>query len=144
MNLRNTKHGQSKTRLYATWQNMKNRCYYEGFIEFDRYGGRGIEVCQEWRDNFVPFYEWAMASGYAEGLTLDRIDNDGNYCPENCRWLTKKAQQNNRSNNRYLTYNGKTQSVAQWAEELGVCAKTIRTRISRGWSIEKALLKKAK
>ena len=135
----NIKHGMYGTRLYSIWQNMKNRCYYIRSIEFARYGGRGIKVCKEWRESFQNFFDWAIRNGYADNLTIDRIDVNGDYCPENCRWATPKEQQNNRRNNHPLTYKGKTQTVSEWANELSISESTIRTRLWRGCSVEKAL-----
>ena len=134
-----TKHGLYGTRLYRIWHDMKSRCYYSRSIDFDRYGGRGIAVCTEWRENFQSFYEWAISNGYSDELTIERIDSNGDYCPENCRWATAKEQGNNRSNNRILAYNGKIQTVSQWAKELNISESTICTRLWRGWSVEKAL-----
>lgn len=89
-------HGLSRNRLYSVWSNMKNRCMCPTSRRFKDYGGRGISVCQEWTNSFLSFYEWAMESGYRQGLTIDRIDVDGNYEPSNCRWITNEEQQRNK------------------------------------------------
>lgn len=86
---RNTVHGKCGTRLYKTWRNMKTRCYNKNCVEYSCYGGRGIKVCDEWLNDFSVFYDWAMEHGYDDNLTIDRIDNDKNYCPENCCWITR-------------------------------------------------------
>lgn len=91
-----TKHGASNHRLHNIWTDMKQRCYNPKAKSFKDYGGRGIAICDEWKDNFQAFYDWAMANSYSDDLTIDRKDVDGNYCPENCRWATKKEQRHNR------------------------------------------------
>lgn len=131
-------HGKSRTDIHHVWQCMKDRCLNPNAQEAKHYIDRGIKVCDEWLD-FNNFYEWAMANGYKKGLSLDRIDNDGNYEPSNCRWATAKQQCRNRSNNVVLTWNGESHCVSEWAEILGINKTTIFTRLRRGWSVDDAL-----
>lgn len=113
--LGNKKHGMSKTRLYECWRDMRNRCYLKTRYDYKRYGGRGIVVCDEWKNKFEPFYDWAINNGYKDYLTIDRIDVNGNYCPENCRWATKKEQALNRRTTVFVEYNGEKHSLKDWA-----------------------------
>lgn len=135
------KHGQSYKRLYHIWQSMKQRCYNPNMKRYEDYGGRGIKVCDEWND-FINFYNWAINNGYAYNLSIDRINLDGDYEPQNCRWSTPKEQDNNRRNNVFITFNGKTQTIAQWSEETGIKYETLRSRIRRGLSIEQIFNKR--
>ena len=139
-----SKHRMSYTRLYGVWCGMVHRCHSkDSYVK--GYWSRGITVCDEWRNNFESFHDWAIANGYDETApeskcTLDRIDVNGNYCPENCRWVDRKVQANNRTNNRLLTHNGKTQTMKQWAEEFGINYQTLVSRIfQRSWDISTAL-----
>lgn len=133
-------HGQKNTRLYRIWRCMKQRCYNKNFPYFQDYGGRGITVCSEWYNDFMAFYDWAMKNGYDNTLTIDRIDVNGNYEPNNCRWATAKQQARNRRNNINFTYNGETHCLKQWCEILGLNYNTVGTRFyTYGWSIERAL-----
>lgn len=125
--------------LFTAWVNMRRRCTdKKRKLDYPRYGGRGIKVCGEWEKSFLAFYRWAKAHGYSEGLTLDRIDNNGNYQPDNCRWVDRKVQNGNRRNNHRITYHGKTKILAQWARELGVPANRLSYRLRRGWSVHRA------
>lgn len=126
------------TRLYRIWAGMKRRCNNTKAINYSDYGGKGVYVCKEWEE-YSNFKKWALTSGYNDDLTLDRIDTTKEYSPKNCRWATMKEQQNNRTNNHLLTLKGKTQTVAQWAEELNINYKVLEARIIRGWDIERAL-----
>ena len=128
----------SRKRLNSIWHLMKRRCNDSKINNYDRYGGRGITVCDEWYD-FNNFYKWAINNGYSDDLTIDRINTDGNYTPNNCRWVDFKTQANNRSNNRKIKYNGKEQTLSQWADEYNIHIDTLKDRIDRGWSIDKAL-----
>jgi len=134
-----TKHGDSQKRLYRIWWNMIHRCEYKKSNRYKNYGGRGISVCEEWRNSYEEFRDWALSNGYSDDLSIDRIDVDGNYCPKNCRWVTEEVQANNTSKNHLIYWQGKRQSLAQWEKEIGFRSGTLSQRISRGWSIEKAL-----
>lgn len=134
--LANRKHGMSHHRLHHIWAGMKQRCQDQADAD---YGGRGIEVCPEWRDSFEDFLNWALANGYRDDLTIERKDTDGNYCPENCTWANQKAQANNKRNNRVIDYKGRTQTLQQWADEAGISCGTIAARLRSGWSVERAL-----
>lgn len=138
-----TKHGDSKTRLYKLWTGLISRCYNKQNASYLRYGGRNIAVCDEWLYDYLAFRTWAVKHGYRNNLTIDRINNDGNYSPDNCRWANHVTQNNNTNRNRRLTYDGRTQTLAQWAAEYGVPYNRLYTRIYRGWDIERALLKGA-
>lgn len=135
---RNTKHGKCHTRLYRIHKGMMERCFKPNTHEYENYGGRGISVCEEWR-NFDSFYEWAVSNGYNSNLTLDRIDSNGDYEPRNCRWTTMKKQQRNRRNNVFITYNGETHCLSEWAEIAGIRYGTFLKRIYAGWSMERAM-----
>ena len=134
----NKTHNKSKTRLHRIWAAMKSRCYNPKNNRYENYGGKGIVVCDEWQD-FEPFYDWAMSSGYRDDLTIDRIESSGNYEPSNCRWVTQKAQQNNRRNNHLIAYNGETHTLAEWAKITNIKPSTLLARIKSGWSVERVL-----
>lgn len=127
-------------RLFNIYDLMISRCYDPKNKSYPYYGGRGIRVCEEWRENKNAFFEWAVRNGYSDDLSIDRIDNNGNYCPENCRWATQIEQANNKSSNRFLTLNGETHTVCEWSRIIGIDNRALRTRIDvLGWSVEKAL-----
>lgn len=132
-------HGKKHTRIYGIYSNMMDRCYNQNNANYYRYGGRGIYICDEWYgygEGFVNFYNWAIKNGYSDDLTIDRINNDGPYSPDNCRWATHKEQANNRSNNVRFTCDGKTMTSSEWADELGVNNATLLARHDKGWSDE--------
>lgn len=137
---KNIKHGMKHTRLYRIWSNMKGRCCTSTNHAYDRYGGRGISVCQEWMSDFKTFYEWAMSSGYSENLSIDRIDVNGNYEPSNCRWATPKEQSDNKRSNILITIDGITLDLQQWCDKIGINRSTVLTRVRMcGWDYISAL-----
>ena len=118
---------------------MKNRCNNQNCERYEDYGGRGIQVCDEWKDDFKSFYDWAMNNGYEEHLTIDRINNNGNYEPGNCRWVTNIVQANNSRHNHCVTYKGETHSLSEWSRILNLPFHLLSNRInSYGWSVERA------
>ena len=123
-------------RISRVYWNMKTRCYNKSSNKYHAYGARGIKVCDEWKNSFKKFKEWALSNGYGDNLTIDRINNDGNYEPSNCRWVTNKQNTNNTRKNRVITYNGETHTMSEWCEILGVKLGTLSARIYRGWSLE--------
>lgn len=134
-----TIHGKCGTRLRNIWGGMKDRCYNPQNARYCRYGARGITVCTEWLHDFQAFWDWAIANGYHDNLSIDRIDNDKGYSPDNCRWATSKQQNNNVSTNRRVTHNGKTMTLAQWCEAKKVPRSSVYDRLYRGWTVEEAL-----
>lgn len=142
----NKKHGMYGTRLYRIWNNMKNRCYNKNVKAYKNYGDRGIKVCDEWLDKkngFKNFYLWAMNNGYKENLTIDRINNNGNYEPDNSRWATRSEQNHNRKNSIMLTYNGQTKHITEWAKEYNLSRDCLWERLYvLNWNLEKSLLTK--
>lgn len=127
------------SRLYRIWLTMRQRCRNKNVAGYKDYGGIGIAVCEEWSD-YMAFKSWAMANGYSDDLSIDRIDVTKGYSPDNCRWATDKQQANNKRNNHLLTFNGKTATMAEWAETTGIPYHTLKSRINRyGFSAEEAL-----
>jgi len=142
-----TKHGMSTSRIMDIYAHMKQRCYNSKSHNYEAYGGRGITVCEAWlnSDNgFNNFYKWALQNGYDENLTIDRVDVNGNYEPNNCRWANAVTQANNRRNTIYLTIEGETKTIGEWAKENNLNTATLRGRIKMGWQGESLLDKKGK
>ena len=135
------KHGMRGTRLYQIWRGMRQRCTDKNYHSFPDYGGRGITICPAW-DSFEEFRDWSMANDYQNDLTIDRIDPDGPYSPENCRWATMTEQQNNKRNNRILTLNGETHTAPEWARMTGIPVTVIYNRMKYGWPVERILTEK--
>lgn len=111
---KNQKHGMKKTRIYSIWCGMKKRCYQKNDKTYKRYGETGISVCDEWKNDFMSFYNWSIQNGYADDLTIDRKNNNLGYSPENCRWATKEEQQNNKTNNVIIDHDGESKTLAEW------------------------------
>lgn len=131
--------GKNATRLYGIWLGMRTRCNNPNHKDFKYYGQRGIKVCDEW-NNYLTFKKWSLEHGYADNLTLDRTDSDGDYCPDNCRWVTRIEQGRNRRSNHLLTYNGETKTMTEWSELSGISYGVLKARInSYGFSVEEAL-----
>jgi hypothetical protein len=126
------KHNKYKTRLYSIWKNMRSRCYIKGNNNYPHYGARGITICKAWGD-FMQFYSWSMENGYADNLTIDRHNNNGNYEPSNCRWVTQAEQLNNTRRNLLLTYERKTMTLKQWSKKTSTPYGTMRYRYKHGW-----------
>lgn len=136
----NKKKSMYTKRLGTIYDHMCRRCYNKEIKSYKYYGNRGIKICDEWLMNRKQFYKWAFENGYTAGLTIDRIDVNKGYSPDNCRWVTVKEQNNNKRNNRFLTYKGQTLTFAQWEEKLGFYKGALRDRIDRyGWSVIKAI-----
>ena len=136
----NATHGMEGTRVYEIWRSMRKRCHSENAPNYDLYGGRGIKVCDHWRESFESFYT-DMGDPPSDAHTLDRRDTNGHYEPGNCRWATNEEQQNNRRNNTVLEHDGQRMTVAQWGRKLGLHKDTILRRLARGWSVRDALTK---
>lgn len=136
---RSRTHGLTGTRLYRIWRNMKSRCLNKNNPSYKDYGGRGIGICDEWRETFIKFYKWAMVNGYEDSLSIDRINNNKGYSPDNCRWTEQSRQNDNKRNTRRLTYNGEIKTITEWAEELKIERALICDRLAKGWTIEETL-----
>ena len=130
-------------RIFDAWRMMLARCENPKAQAYHNYGERGIKVCEEWHD-FNAFLNWTLNNGYADALTIDRKNVNGDYCPENCRWVTDKVQSNNRRNNHFVEYNNETHTVSEWAELLKIPYSTLITRLSHGWSVKDAFEKPLK
>lgn len=135
-----TTHGLSHTRLKKIYGNMKDRCYNKNMPAYKNYGGRGIKICDEWLEDFVRFYNWAISNGYSDDLTIERIDVNGDYSPSNCTWIPLAEQAKNR---RYKQYelDGESHTLSQWAEIYGIKKSTLEKRLRIGWNIRDAITK---
>lgn len=137
--LKISKHQGYKDALYSVWLSMKQRCSNPNATEYKNYGARGITVCDEWANDYQSFKEWATRNGYKQGLSIDRIDNNGNYEPSNCRWANMTTQALNKRSNHLITFEGKTLPVSEMARIYGFRPCVIERRICRGWTVQRAL-----
>ena len=138
-NIIKVKHNMTNTRLYSIWRGMKSRCSSKNGKKHEFYYDKGIKICDEWKNDFINFYNWAMTNGYKDDLTIDRIDNDGNYEPNNCRWATVTEQNNNQSNNIRIKYEEFEYSLKDLSVKYNIKVSTLNSRLKNGWDIEKAL-----
>ena len=137
-------HGGTYERLYGVWCGMKSRCYCQTNNRYENYGGRGITMCDEWKESYEAFRNWALENGYHPDAprgqcTIERIDVNGDYCPQNCTWKTIQEQENNRTDNHTVEYNGEIHTISEWADMIGIAYNTLLNRINHGWSVERAL-----
>lgn len=144
MSNKQIKHGDARdrkvTRLLRIYRKMRERCYKSYYPEPQYYSEKGITICDEWKDNYLAFKEWALNNGYADNLSIDRIDGNKGYSPDNCRWATPKEQSRNRKTNILINHNGEEKTLVEWCELLNLNYGTIEMRLRRGWDKEKALL----
>lgn len=139
-----TTHHETGTRLYEIWHGLRQRCNNPNSKDAHNYSDRGIMVCDSWNNSYEAFRDWALANGYTDDLSIDRIDVNGDYCPSNCRWATQSQQARNTRFNHLLEFNGKSQTIADWAEEIGIDYYTLAKRIGMNWSVERALTQPVK
>ena len=136
-------HGGKNTKLYEVWCSMRQRCNNPNSKMYKHYGERGIKVCEEWQKDYSSFKKWAISNGYCEGLTIDRIDNNGDYSPSNCRWATWKMQANNQRKTTRIEYLGVCRTLHEWSDFLGIAPNTLYHRLYKlGWSTERAFTEK--
>lgn len=132
---RSRKHGDFGTKLYSIWAGVKRRCQNPNTKHYSDYGGRGIRLCDDWQD-YINFKKWALASGYADGMSIERIDVNSGYCPENCKWIPRRDQALNRRSSIRLEYGNRSFTVKEAAEALGMKERTVMGRVERGWTAE--------
>lgn len=142
--MKHNANGLSYTKLYRTYSNMLKRTTNKNFPTYKYYGGKGIKICDEWLNDFTKFYDWAMSNGYKEGLSIDRINVNGNYEPSNCRWVDINTQNNNRNDNHYIEYKNIKYTISQLAKKFDIDRNVLNKRIRRGWELEKALKTKVR
>ena len=140
----NYKDGRKGTRLYSIYRGMITRCYNSNTPNYKRYGARGITMCDEWKDNFQTFYDWAMSHGYSDELTIERMNVNGNYEPSNCRWVTLEMQANNKSNNKIIVYNSMQMTMADFCRKYNLKYKMFSKYLAKGISVIDAMVKAKK
>lgn len=134
------RHGLRHTKLYATWARIKTRCTNKRADNYKYYGGRGIKMCDEWASDFIIFKDWAFQSGYIEGLTIERVDVNLGYQPNNCRWITQKEQMSNTRRNRHIIVNGERLTVAEASRRFNLTPGTLISRLNRGWDVNRSVV----
>jgi hypothetical protein len=134
------KHGQTQTRLYRIWVGIKNRVFNNNERSYVDYGGRGISICDSWKDNFEEFQDWSLRNGYQDTLSIERKDNNGNYCPENCKWATDLEQAKNKRSNRVVTIGEETLHLQEWCRRYKIKHNTVCQRVTYGWTYEEAIV----
>lgn len=134
-----TTHGLKHHRIYSIWKGIKQRCYNKNSSEYKNYGGRGIELCSQWLNDFQHFYDWAVSNGYKDNLTIERDNVNGNYESTNCRWIPLVEQFNNTTKSRFLLFEGQIKTLSQWGREFRIKPSAISERLKRGQSVEHAL-----
>lgn len=137
------RHGLGGTPLHTIWRGMVGRCYLTTSKAYKNYGGRGIDICKEWKNDFRIFNKWALDNGYELGLTIERKNNDKGYCPINCCWIPRKEQNLNKRNSFKITYKNETNNLMEWSRKTGLSSRAIKYRIENGWPIENVLTNKA-
>lgn len=137
-------HGKSKDKLYSVWNGMKQRCYNINDDFYYCYGGKGITVCEEWKNDFQSFYDWAISHGYSEKMSIDRIDSNGNYCPENCRWVDSSVQSRNRTDRKRYNYDGQELLLSEISEKTGIRIGTLWGRVQKGIPLENKVYRNKK
>ena len=133
------KHHQTNTRLYNIWKGIKQRCYNKNNQAYKYYGKRNIIMCDIWKNDFISFMEWALENGYEKNLTIDRIDVNGNYCPENCRWITSAQQNTNKRTYKKIFYENELYSAKEFSKKFGIKYRTLMWRLNQNWDVENLL-----
>ena len=136
----NKTHGETKTRMHRIWIAIKSRCLNQNNKDYCNYGGRGIGMHDDWINSYVSFRDWSLLNGYADNLSMDRIDNENGYFPDNCRWTTAKVQGRNRRDNVFLELNGVSMVMSEWCEIFNIPTSTLSYRINMGWSPSEAIM----